>query len=68
MSLRWIHLIFVLVVLIATDLFGAWAVWSYVQTGEGVRLAAGIASFIFGFAAVVYAIWVVRELRKVEPQ
>lgn len=68
MSLRMIHLMFVLVVLIATDMFGAWAIWSFVQTGEGARLAAGIASFILGFGAVVYAIWMVRKLKEIEAQ
>jgi len=61
-SLRTIHLVFILIVFIAADMFGAWGVWSYQQTQEKLRLAAAILSFLFGFGVVGYTIWLVRKL------
>ncbi len=63
-SLRTIHLVFVLIVFIAADMFGAWGVWSYQQTQEGLRLVAGLLSFLFGFGVVGYTIWLVHKLDK----
>ena len=63
-SLRTFHLVFVLIVFIAADMFGAWGVWSYQQTQEGLRLVVGILSFLFGFAVVGYTIWLVHKLDK----
>jgi len=68
MSLRGIHALFVLIVLIATEMFGAWGVWTYQSTGDAVVLIAGIFSFLAGFAIVGYAIWFVHKLDKVKVQ
>jgi len=64
MSLRTFHFVFILIAMAAADMFGAWAVWSYSQTGDGPTLIAGILSFLVGFALIGYAIWVVRKLDK----
>lgn len=48
--------------MIASDMFGAWAVWSYSHEHDPLLLIVGILSFLFGFALVVYLIWLVRKL------
>lgn len=64
MSLRTLHMVFILLVLIAADMFGAWAVYRYGQTHDTFTLIAGIFSFLVGFAVVVYVIWLMRKLDK----
>lgn len=61
-SLRGIHLAFILIVFVASDMFGAWAFWSHSQTPEVLLLVAGVLSFAFGFAVIAYAFWFVRKL------
>ncbi len=63
-SLRNFHFLFILIAIIAADMFGAWAVWSHSQTRELPTLVIGILSFLFGFALVVYLIWLVRKLNR----
>lgn len=62
MTLRTVHLIFVLAVVIVCDLFGAWAVHEHGQRGGFGILMLGIMSFVVGFAAIAYAIGFVRKL------
>lgn len=62
LSLRSFHLVFVVIVIIAADMFGAWGVWTYSQTGEGWTLTAGILSFVAGLALIAYALWFVKKL------
>lgn len=50
-----------MVAFVATDLFGAWAVWQYSQTGEILALLAGIVSFSIGFALVGYVLWMLHK-------
>ncbi len=62
MSLRWFHLVFILVVLVLTDMFGAWALFEFAHSHEQALLVAGVVSFVLGFAAVGYSLWLVRKL------
>ena len=64
MSLRSTHCIFLLIIVIAADMFGGWAVYQHNQTGDLVTLSVGILSFLIGFAVIFYAIWLVRKLDK----
>jgi len=64
MSLRNFHFVFILIVIVVADMFGAWAVWKYSQTQEMTTLVLGILSFIAGFALIGYAIWLVRKLER----
>ena len=62
LSLRTIHLGFILVAIVAADMFGAWGVWEHSQTGDNAALVCGILSFLVGFGLIGYGIWVVRKL------
>lgn len=61
MSLRFIHLMFVLICMVAADVFGSWALWQHVTTPKPSLLVFGILSFAAGFGLVVYAIWFVHK-------
>lgn len=61
MSLRTIHVLFILVVVVTADLFGAWAVRQHAQSPDTVLLVTGMLSFVAGFAAIAYGIWFVRK-------
>lgn len=63
-SLKTVHLIFILAVIILTDMFGAWAVYENAQTHDTATLVWGIISFVVGFCAIGYGIWVVRKFEK----
>ena len=62
MSLRKVHLVFILLAIVGADLFGAWAVWSYAGTRDGLVLAMGILSLVGGFGLIVYAYRLVRGM------
>ena len=61
-SLRTFHLLFVIIVVIAADMFGAWAIWEHARAPSVGTLAAGIVSFAASFGLIGYAIWFVRKL------
>jgi len=61
LSLRTLHLLFILVAIIAADMFGAWAVWDHSRSNDVLTLIVGVLSFVFGFALIGYGIWVVRK-------
>jgi hypothetical protein len=65
MSLRMFHLVFVLIAIIATDMFGGWAVWEHAQTHETSTLIVGLVSFALGFALVGYGFWVARRFGQI---
>ncbi len=62
MSLRSFHLTFILLAIVGADLFGAWAVWYYVQQKDAMILTLGIVSLLGGLGLIVYAIKLVRQL------
>ena len=63
-SLRTVHFIFILAVIVITDMFGAWAVYEYSQSKDTTTLIWGIFSFLIGFGAIVYAILAVKKFDK----
>jgi len=63
-SLKTVHLLFLLAVIIITDMFGAWAVHEHGETHDTATLVWGIISFLIGFGVIVYAVWVVRTFDK----
>lgn len=62
MSLRTLHVVFVLCALVLTDMFGAWAIHEFASTRETSVLIMGISSFVLGFALVAYGAWMVHKL------
>jgi len=63
MSLRWFHMVFLLVAMVAADLFGAWAMWHHGRSGgDPLILVLGIISLIGGLALAAYVAWLVRKL------
>ena len=60
-SLRTFHLLFILIAIVLTDMFGAWAVWDHSHTHDRMTLVWGVLSFLIGFALIGYGIWVVRK-------
>ena len=64
MSLRNFHLIFILLVFMGADLFGAWAIWSYRQAGDPVTLAMGVVSLVGGLGLAVYGWRLVRGFER----
>jgi hypothetical protein len=61
-SLRSFHLVFLLVAIVGADLFGAWAVWQYVEQKDGVMLALGVIAVLGGLGLIWYAFKLVRQL------
>jgi hypothetical protein len=62
MSLRWFHLVFLLIVMIGADLFGAWAVWNHAGGGNPLILGMGCVSLAGGLGLAAYVAWLVRKL------
>jgi len=63
-SLRTFHILFVMIVFVASDMFGAWGVWYYSQHGEVLVLVAAIASFLLGFGLVGYLLWMLHKFNR----
>jgi hypothetical protein len=62
LSLRSFHLVFLLVAIVGADLFGAWAVWQYVEHKDGMILTLGIIAVLGGLGLIWYAFKLVRQL------
>jgi hypothetical protein len=62
MTLRTLHLAFILLAIMGADLFGGWAVNEYGTTGDTGTLALGIACMVGGLGLAVYSIRVVRMM------
>lgn len=62
MSLRTIHLIFILIVIISAEMFGAREIWHYQLTKDLGTLWMGILSLVGGLALCVYAFFFVRKM------
>lgn len=62
MTLRTIHLVFILCAIVLADMFGAWAIY-YRATVEGPQLVwIGILSLLGGLALCAYALFFVRRM------
>ncbi len=68
MSLRMFHLVFVLIAIVVTDMFGGWAVWEHAHTHETATLVVGMISFAIGFRLIGYGLWVVKKLNQARIQ
>lgn len=64
MSLKTFHLIFILIVIVGAELFGARGVWFYRHTGDLLTLWLGLLSLVGGVGLSVYALFFVRKLDK----
>ena len=64
MSLRTIHLLFILTAIIGADLFGAWAVWNFRHTRDAFTLCLGIAAVLGGLGLIWYAFRFVAKFDK----
>lgn len=63
MSLRWFHMVFLLIAMVAADMFGGWAMWYHGRSGGDVLvLVLGIVSLIGGLALAGYVAWLVQKL------
>jgi hypothetical protein len=61
MSLRWFHMLFLLVMVMA-DLFGAWAIYFHGKGDDPLILGMGILSLVTGLAIAAYVAWLVQKL------
>ncbi len=66
MSLRSVHLAFILLSIVGADLFGAWTVWNYAENGNGGLLALGMLSILGGLGLIVYVVKLVRTFDHAE--
>ena len=62
MSLRTFHLIFILVVIMSAEMFGARELWHYQFTDDPLTFWMGILSLVGGLALSVYALVFVRKM------
>jgi len=68
MSLRWFHMVFLLVVIMGADLFGGWAIHAFRQDGERWMLITGVVSMIGGLGLAAYTVLLVRKLERLHIQ
>ena len=62
MSLRFFHLVFILVAMVMADMFGAWTVHTYTTTHDLPLLLLGLGSMVGGLLLAVYSIVFVRRM------
>lgn len=63
-SLRTFHLVFILISLVLTDMFGAWAIHEHSRTHETATLVWGVLSFAVGFGLIAYTLVAVRKFER----
>lgn len=61
MSLKTFHLVFIIIAIIAADMFGAWAIWHRAAL-DGLTVALGIATLVGGLVLTAYALFFVRKM------
>ncbi len=62
MSLRTFHLLFIVIVIICAEMFGARELWLYPQTKDLVTLWLGVGTLVGGLVLSVYALLFVRKM------
>lgn len=62
MSLRWFHLVFLLLVIVGADLFGVWALRHPDSFGDRASLIVANASMLGGLGLAAYTYYLVRKL------
>lgn len=65
MSLKAIHVVFILACLGLAVGVGVWAFGDYAATGSRESFWLGIFCVVLGVATIPYAVWFVRKLRRV---
>jgi hypothetical protein len=61
-SLRTFHLVFILIVIVTAEMFGARQLWYYQHTGSLATLWMGILALVGGLGLSVYALFFVRKM------
>jgi hypothetical protein len=61
-SLRTVHLTFMLLAIAGADLVGAWAIWSWARTGDVGRLVLGVVCVLGGVGLVLYVVHFVKRM------
>ena len=62
MSLKAFHVFFILVSMLLSLGFGLWAVGAYLDSGAGLILGLGLASFVGCVVLAVYGKWFLKKL------
>lgn len=65
MSLKGVHIAFIVASLILCAGFGAWAIADWRESGESISMYLGVASFLSGIVLAVYGVWFLKKLRGV---
>lgn len=65
MSLKGVHIAFIVVSLILCAGFGAWAIADWRESGESISLYMGVGSFVGGIVLAIYGVWFLKKLRGV---
>ena len=65
MSLKAFHIFFIVLSTALAVGFGVWATRDFAQSGSGVHLALGVASFIVSVLLACYGVWFLRKLKHV---
>ena len=63
MSLKTFHLVFIIIAIIAADMFGAWAIWHRASL-DALTVGLGIFTLLGGLALTVYAFYFVRKAER----
>ncbi len=61
MSLRTFHLAFIVIAIVAADMFGAWTIYYYPEMRDNLLLALGLATILGSFALIFYAMRLVQK-------
>jgi len=66
MSLRFFHVIFIVLCVAMAALVGGWSLHRYVEAGRGSDLALAVTFFVFGFVLVLYGMRYFHKLKELE--
>ena len=62
LSLRSFHIFFIVFVVVAADLFAAWAIRDYVMSREVLSLVLGVVTIVGSLGLIAYGIWFVHKM------
>ncbi len=65
MSLKALHIFFLVVSIALSVGFGVWATQDFARSGSFVHLALGVGSFIGSILLACYGVWFLRKLKGV---
>ena len=64
MSLKGLHILFIVFSTLLAVALGVWCVWVNLVEGAPVFLAGAIASFASAIALVIYGVWFYRKMKR----